>query len=174
MKTWNGKSLLPQPCWKSDSARCVEVHTDACTAGYGAVHGEQLFAATWTDAEETSSQRNMRDSMPRKELDAIVVAAATWGSSLGGMHVRLHSDCQPIVMAWKKGDSAEPGVAELMRSLLFLCAHHDFLLTVEHIAGTDNVCADLLSRGQIQAFKGLLQPHSPSPVTPLPVPTLSW
>jgi hypothetical protein len=103
----------------------------------------------------------------------IVRACATWGPSWAGKHVLLHCDCEPAVLAWRKGDSREPAMAELLRALWLVCARHDFLLTVQHIAGADNVCADLLSRGQIQAFLALTPPHFPLPITPLPVPTPS-
>jgi hypothetical protein len=172
---WNGKSRLQPDRWDaSDTARCVELHTDACVTGWGAVHGDDWIAGTWTEEEQLLAQRGERDSMPWKELHICARAAATWGSSWRGKHVLLHSDCMPVVLAWRKGDSPEPQMAALLRTLWFLCAKHDFMLTVQHIAGVDNVCADLLSRGQIAAFLALLPPHSPSQTTSLPLPTQSW
>ena len=100
--------------------------------------------------------------------------AATWGPGWAGKHVLLHSDCEPVVLAWRKGDSPASAMTELLRLLWFLCARYDFTLTVEHIAGVDNVCADLLSRSQIPAFLALSPPHFPSPTIHSPVPTRSW
>lgn len=174
-RDWNGKSILQQAeQWQAANARCVEVHTDACTTGWGAVHDEHWIAASWTADEDAQAARGKRDSMPWKELHVIVRAAATWGPSWAGKHVLLHSDCAPVVLAWRKGDSREPAMAALLRTLWFLCARYDFMLTVQHIAGADNVCADLLSRAQISAFLALTPPHCPSRTTHSHVPTLSW
>ena len=174
VREWNGKSLLTQEQWHEDDPRCVEVHTDACTSGWGAVHGERWLAGRWAAKERAEAQRNERDSMPWKELHTVVRAAATWGPGWAGKHVLLHSDCEPAVLMWAKGDSPVPQMAKLIRTLWFLCAKHDFMLTIRHIPGADNVCADLLSRGQIRAFLALHPPHSPLRDTPLPVPTQSW
>jgi hypothetical protein len=174
-RDWNGKSvLLASEQWQAGDASCVEVHTDACTTGWGAVHGMHWIAGSWSEDENATAKRAERDSMPWKELHVVVRAAATWGPGWAGKHVLLHSDCDPVVKAWKKGDSPEPAMAALLRTLWFLCAKHDFTLTIQHIAGADNVCADLLSRTQIRAFLALQPPHSPSPTIHSPVPTPTW
>jgi hypothetical protein len=43
-----------------------------------------------------------------------------------------------------------------------------------HIAGVDNTCADLLSRGQVERFQKFQPLHDPSPTIPLPLPTRTW
>ena len=174
VSSWNGKALLPPAEWQRGDITYAEVFTDACTTGWGAVHDEHWCACTWNEAEEAMAMRNSRDSMPWKELYAIVRAVATWGHSWAGKQVLLHCDCMPVVLMWRKGDSAVPQIAALLRTLWLLCATHDFTLTITHIAGTDNVCADLLSRNQIEAFKALRPPNSPSPTILLPLPTHSW
>jgi len=174
VRAWNGKSVLPVTQWQADVAGCVELYTDACTAGYGAVHGSAWFAGTWTEAEELAARREERDSMPWKELHVVARAVATWGPTWQGMHVRLQTDCQPVVNAWRSGDSPSEAQAELLRTLLYLSAVNDFVLSVVHIAGVDNVCADLLSRGQIEAFRALPKRHDPLPITPLPLPIHDW
>jgi hypothetical protein len=174
MRSWNGKSLLPIVEWSEDSPNCVELHTDACTAGYGAVHGPEWFAGTWTATEEQDAMRGERDSMPWKELHVIVRAAATWGKHWAGKLVRLRSYCQPSVSAWSKGDSPSPAIASLLRTLLYLTAVHGFTLTIVHIPGVDNVLADLLSRGQILEFLALSEKHFRSPTIPLPFPIHGW
>lgn len=175
MRGWNGKALLPPVIsWRQGDADCVEVFTDACTTGYGAVCGQQWFSGKWTAEESSSALRSERDSMPWKELHAVVRAVATWAPSWAGKHVMLRCDCEPVVLLWRKSDSTETRMAALLRVLLFVVAKNDFTLSIEHIAGADNIAADLLSRGQVTAFLELRPPHSPLPITPSPIPTQSW
>lgn len=86
----------------------------------------------------------------------------------------FHTDCQPNVDAWRKGSSKQPQINQLIRTLLFLAATHDFNLNLSHVAGVQNVSADLLSRGQVQRFLESPGVHDPSPTTPLPLPTQVW
>lgn len=174
-REWNGKALMPPSCvWSADEPDCLEAFTDACVTGYGAICGPDWFAGEWTEEENAAARRAERDSMPWKELHIIVRAAATWGPSWRGKHVMLRCDCQPVVQLWHKGDSTEPAMASLLRTLLFIVAQNDFVLSVEHISGAHNTRADLLSRGQVTAFKELQVLPSPLPVIPSPLPIHPW
>ena len=169
---WNGVSIIPDSNWSS--AHALQIYTDACVQGYGALFGTHWFSSTWTVVEEQQAARDKRDSMPWKELYALTIAAATWGSQWKGKKILFHTDCQPNVDAWRRGDSTQPQIAQLMRTLLFIAATHDFNLNLTHIPGVDNVCADLLSRGQVHRFLESPGVHDPSPTIPLPLPTLTW
>ena len=135
-------------------------------AGYGAVFGSHWFSCCWSVDEEQQAARDKRDSMPFKELYALTKAAATWGSQWRGHKILFRCDCQPIVDAWRKGDSKKPHISQLIRTLLFIAATNDFNMNITHIAGVDNVCADLLSRGQVQRFLESPGKHDPSPTIP--------
>ncbi len=169
---WNGVSLIPDCDWTP--ANVLHIYTDACVEGYGALYGTHWFACEWTADEEELAARDKRDSMPFKELYALTRAAATWGSHWRGRKILFHCDCQPIVDAWRKGDSRQPAISQLIRTLLFIAASHDFNMNIMHIAGVDNTCADLLSRGQVQRFKDFQPQHDPSATIPLPLPTQTW
>ena len=84
------------------------------------------FSCTWTVEEEQQAARDKRDSMPFKELYALTKAATTWGSQWPGRKILFHTDCQPIVDAWRKGDSRKPQISHLIRTLLFIAATHYF------------------------------------------------
>ena len=172
LSQWNGISLIPDTNWTPSHA--MSIYTDACVQGYGGMFGSHWFAAQWTTEEQQMAARDKRDSMPFKELYALTRAAATWGSHWRGRKILFHCDCDPIVKAWRKGDSNKPHISHLIRTLLFIAATHDFNLNVVHIAGVDNVCADLLSRGQVTAFLELPGQHDPLPTTLLPLPIQTW
>jgi hypothetical protein len=169
---WNGVAIIPDTHWTHSDALCI--YTDACVAGYGAVFGSHWFACTWTVEEEQQATRGKRDSMPFKELYALTKAAATWGSQWSGRKILFHTDCQPNVDAWRKGDSRKPQISHLIRTLLFIAATHNFNMNLVHITGVNNVCADLLSRGQVQLFLESPGQHDLSPTIPLPLPIQTW
>ena len=169
---WNGVCIVPDVNWSP--AHTLSIYTDACVDGYGAVFDSHWFASRWTADEEQQAARDKRDSMPFKELYALTRAASTWGSQWRGRKILFHCDCQPVVDAWRKGDSSRTHISNLIRTLLFIAASHDFNLNITHIAGVDNVCADLLSRGQVERFLALPGLHDPSPTIPLPLPILTW
>lgn len=169
---WNGVSVIPDSEWTP--AHAIQLYSDACVDGYGATYGPHWFSKKWSEEEESQAKRNKRDSMPFKELYALATAAATWGAQWRGRKILFHSDCQPIVEAWRKGDSKNTQISHLLRTLLFLAATHDFNMNIVHIAGVANVGADLLSRGQVARFLELPGQHDPSPTIPLPLPTLIW
>ena len=91
-----------------------------------------------------------------------------------GRKILFHTDCQPNVDAWRKGDSRKPQISHLIRTLLFLAATHNFNMNMIHIPGVDNVFADLLSRGQVQRFLESTDQHDRSPTIPLPLPIQTW
>lgn len=169
---WNGVGIVPDNHWTPADA--MSIYTDACVTGYGAVFGSHWFACTWTVEEEQQAKRDKRDSMPFKELYALAKAATTWGSHWSGRKILFHTDCQPNVDAWRKGDSRKPPISHLIRTLLFIAATHNFNMNLVHIAGVNNVCADLLSRGQVQLFLESPGQHDPSPTMPLPLPIQTW
>ena len=168
---WNGVSILPLA---SDSAPTVTIHTDACGQGYGALTEHEWLRGDWSAEELECARRADSISMPWLEFRAIVIAASTWGARWRGQHVHVMSDCQPAIDAWKKETSADRGLADLIRTLLFLCAQHDFSLTMQHIPGIHNTFADWLSRGQVTLFLASATTHSRSPTIPSPPPIQTW
>jgi hypothetical protein len=171
VEAWNGKAVVPT---EPNPANQLVVYTDACDTGYGALYDTHWFAGSWTSEEKQMAMRQDRESMPWKEMYAIVRAAATWGTGWRGRNVLIRCDCQPVVLAWQRGDSKSPGLASLIRTLLFIAASHDIHFSMLHIAGVDNVFADLLSRDQVATFLARSRTHSRLPTIPSPLPSHDW
>lgn len=139
----------------------LHIATDACTAGYGAVCGPHWLHGVWTEEQEQHSRFNdrtekaKRDSMPFKELLAILIAVATWGELLRGHNVTFLTDCEPVVSALNKGDSRRPALMALIRRFSHLAIEFSFHYTVRHISGEKNVFADALSRSDLVRFHSL-------------------
>jgi hypothetical protein len=166
---WNGVSLLWEQEWM-DRSSILQPHTDACVEGYAAVVGTQWFQGRWTpDQELAARDASMnRDSMPWKELFAIVAAAATWGSSWERQKIIFFTDCMPIVQALTKGASRTRRIMQLIRALHFYAARYHFVYRAEHIAGVNNTIADELSRVHdvTQLSTQCRRNIDPSPVIP--------
>jgi len=167
----NGKALQSN----CGSRSITHIFTDACVPGYGASCNLNWFSQTWTkDEEETARAALKRDSMPWKECYAIAKALATFAPPATGQRIVVHTDCMPVVNAWIKNDTKKPAIAQLLRTIMFICASHDVELRVQFIAGTKNVLADSLSRGEVSLFTTYLPAHALSPTTCLPLPTQTW
>jgi hypothetical protein len=166
MTQWNGISLLWEEEWIDDSSQ-LQPHTDACVDGYAAVCGSQWFHGTWTPDQQRLAQDDSmaRDSMPWKELFAIVAAASTWGSLWTRKRVIFFTDCMPVVQALTKGASRTRRMMQLIRILHFTAAQHHFVYRVQHIPGVENVIADELSRVHVVSQ---LSTRCRSSIDPLP------
>lgn len=170
---WNGISLLWETEWLS-ATDVLAPHTDASGDGFGAYCGRLWLHGRWTAehrriaAEDTSQ----RESMPWKELYAIVVAACTWGHLWSRRRVTFYSDCMPVVQATTKGASRRRRMMQLLRVLHHVAARHSFIYRVIHVPGVDNPIADNLSRVFVyeqlsEATRAAINPSMTTPVLPL-------
>lgn len=144
---WNGISLLWEEEWL-DNDDSLQPHTDACNSGYGAVCGREWFHGTWTQEQQQMAEEGTvsRDSMPFKELYALVAAAATWGHQWHRKRITFRTDCEPVVIALNKGSSRSRRMMQLLRFLHYHAAQHHFTYRAVHIPGVENIIADELSR----------------------------
>lgn len=149
---WNGKSLLYARDWQTSEQ--IELFTDACLEGYGAVHRDEWFAGAWRPEQLRAAFRKQRHSVPFLELHTLVQAAATWGPQWATKKIVFRCDCQPIVNAIRRCSSRVPGLMHLLRTLISLACQHGFDFRCEHVAGVTNVAADVLSRyGDCEQFR---------------------
>ena len=162
---WNGISVLYNSEWLQ--AQRIELFTDACKEGYGARFGTEWFAAKWTDAQRAVAMRLKCESMPYFELYALVAAAATWSHLWRGKKITFRCDCEPVVYTVNGGSSDDPPMMALLRSLALLACRREFDFRCEHIAGKQNVAADILSRdGDCPQFRAVC-PDAQATATPI-------
>lgn len=169
---WNGISLLWDAQWM-DLTDVYQPHTDASKEGFGAHCDGMWIHARWTSAQQAIAAEGttLGESMPWKELYAIVVAACTWGSLWQRRRVVFYSDCMPVVLATRKGASRGRRMMQLLRALHFSAARHSFVYCVRHLAGVDNTIADDLSRVFVReqlspATRAIIAPFMTTPVLP--------
>ena len=87
-----------------------------------------------------------------KDLVAIVISCAVWGTQLAKHSVLFQCDNMSVVLAIQKGSAKEPIVMHLLHVLWFFVAYFNIDLRIEHIAGVDNCAADMLSRNNMTDF----------------------
>ena len=159
LQDWNGMSLL------APAQPSIHIYSDAAgTWGCGAFDPDhEWFSIFWP------SQWAQVD-ITVKELTPVVIAAAVWGQSWSGMHVRFHIDNTAVVAGVQKMTSHNVQLCNLLRCLYFYAAHFRFRFSATHIPGADNTAADALSRGNLPLFHSLFPQVLPVTV---PLPTLA-
>ena len=153
---WNGKSILrlPEPQHM--------VTADASGSwGCGAFgsHG-QWFQLQWPESWA-------KHHIAAKELVPVVMAIALWGAQWSATTVLIRSDNAAVVAALTAGSAKDALLMHLLRCLHFFLAYFDIQLVARHLAGTDNVAADALSRDNLNLFFRCQPQAEPSP-SPLP------
>lgn len=178
LRSWNGTAILLPPRPQQHSSI---IRSDACDDGYGAVLHQDPSQPRWLHGSWSEEQLQVafaqkRSSMPYLELQAVVHAVSTWATLLANSHVSVRCDCQPVVHALQPRAfvSKNAKLMSLIRTLLFITATHNIHLHVTHIAGSDNVLADALSRAQVPVFKRLCPQARSSPDILVPSPTHDW
>ena len=150
---WNGVGLLLEQEWINDAAAggVIELQTDACQRGYGAVRQERWFEGAWRPDQMAVAQRGCEAggfSIAFLELHAIVQAAATWGPQWTGRRVLFLTDSMTSVhdILTKGSRSADKRMTHLLRHQARLAIQHQFEFRAQHIPGVTNIHADVLSR----------------------------
>ena len=155
---WTGTSLFREPHWTT--AYDMDLYTDASDKGFGAYWVGKWFNSTWTNCQ-------IQQPIAWREIVAIVVTCANWGSHWKRKNVLFHCDNKTVVDIWQRGSCKSPGIMQLVRHLYFLAAKGNYNVSIAHIPGVNNTLADHLSRFSMQAFH-IAAPHAqqlPSPFT---------
>ena len=140
--SWNGVSFLSPPVY----CPRLQMASDASgTWGCGAWHLNHWFQLRW-DANSAPL------SIMVKEMLAVVLACAVWGSSWQGHHVTVHCDNQAVVACIRSRTSHNSHIMHMLRTLAFIEAANGLSLAPQYISTGDNHLADDLSRNNLFSF----------------------
>ena len=152
---WSGKTLILENHWTLSTR--MKLFTDASgTIGWGAYWCGKWFQGCW-------SKLQLCMDIAWKELFAIVMAVHTRGSLWQRQKILFHCDNQAVISIWESGTTRAKEIMALVRLLYYSAAKYNINVCVTHIAGTENVIADCLSRFQQDKFKKLAPLANPAP-----------
>ena len=120
--------------------------TDASSFGIGAVCGQAWFSAHIPHALSDLHINIL-------ELFAAFASVAVWGSRWANKRVLFLCDNSSVVQVASAGTCRDIIMMRILRAMFLLTARHNIRLSFEHIPGTSNFHADLLSRLQVQQFR---------------------
>ena len=143
--THNGVSMV-RPDFLSGETH--HLFTDASNHGYGGYFDGNWFATSYTG--ESAPLVHM--SINWRELHAALKALATWGPAIAGQRAVFHIDNSATVFILRKLYTPVADLMDLVRSWCLLLEQFKVQLSIEYISTHDNVDADMLSRGEIDAF----------------------
>jgi len=167
MKDWNGVSVLIN--WQPIN---IEWHfySDSSKPTCAGVWQDKWWHYDFTEADD----RRLENNISCKELFAVVTHCATFGPSLAGATILLFCDNSASVDAITFMKAPNSVMMSLVRELFFLCARFSFQIKAQHIPGTKNVLADVLSRPEKRPTAWQVRPTlDREPVLPV-LPTLTW
>ena len=142
----------------SEAAQLFKVITDASDWGFGAIltQGNRLLSChshAWNDKE-------IKWGTITQEAYGVYATLNHWRDMLYGIHFDLETDHRPLVYIME-GLAEGKGSKMVNRWFTFLL---QFDMKIRHIAGTDNVMADYLSRmstGSEEQIRAFLRAKSP-------------
>ncbi|XP_037944267.1 uncharacterized protein LOC119677070 [Teleopsis dalmanni] len=136
-------ALISAPILKLfDPKAKTEVHTDACSDGYGAIllqwgENAQLHPVEFLSRKTSSTERRYHSY--ELEVLAIIESLKKWRYFLLGIKFKIVTDCKAFACTLKKDDVP----TRVARWALFL---QDFDYEIEHRMGTNMKHVDALSR----------------------------
>ena len=150
---WNGVSMFYDDIWHTS----VDLHiytdsSDIAAAGY--VNGSWFVVPFLHEFSELKEQ-----SINWRELFAVVVTAATFGTQWCGKKLLFHCDNTCIVNVVNSGSCKNELIMDLIRKLFYISAKNNFQISMCYVNTKANDIADALSRLQFNRFRSLA-PHA--------------
>ena len=129
-----------------DVSLCPPLYTDASTGvGFGAVWGDQWFYGQWPAGKS--------HNIAVLELYPIVLAIHMLDQDVRDTALRVFTDNAALVSVLNRLYSRDALLRRLLRPLVSICLQRNLRICASHVAGSENVAPDLLSRGKIAEFK---------------------
>lgn len=136
--------------------------TDSCLSGYG-IWYEKDWQAGYFNVEVKPDTSKLQESHSHSmnihqedhgsskninvlELIPVWLCLRRNSESWRGLHVLCRTDNQNVQYMINKGCSSNDMCMAILRDIFWICATKNIHLSAQHIAGVDNIIADVLSR----------------------------
>ena len=138
LASYNGVSLIRSAPQINNPLRFC---TDASLHGIGGFYNGRFFHATYPHFITKQSLH-----INALEILAVTVSVKLWASVLPRQRILVLTDNKSTELALNFGKSRVPFTQACLRELWLYAARYDFEISAHHIAGSQNVIADCLSR----------------------------
>ena len=135
---YNGVSLIPSQVW---NALDIEISTDSCLSGCGAVSKEHFMHFEIPDTIKVQGKY-----INQFELYAVLIAVREWKEQIKNLNVLLYCDNQTTVQVLQSGKVSCPFMQKCLREIRFHSAKFNFRVRAVYLNTSDNRLADCLSR----------------------------
>lgn len=149
MSSHNGISFFPKE-W--DASKAVITLSDASDVALGFVCGSSWSVLQFVGHFQWVASM----TIAYRELFAVVICIATFGSRLQGQQVVMFVDNQAICYCLNQGKSRDPKIMSLIRALYYYTTLYHIEYRAVHLSTYDNAIADSLSRLQWERFRSLM------------------
>ena len=158
LATHNGTTWM-QHEW--DNKDVMVMYTDASDLAVAAV-----FERSWTVLNFTGDNSWMkRETIAWRELYAIVLGIALFGSRMMNRQLIMYTDNQAIMHSINTGTCKDPSIMALIRALYFYTSQYQIKYKSCYVHTLSNTAADSLSRLQYNKFKAV-HPEAEPLLTP--------
>ena len=139
---------------KSLTATEVNFFSDASgVVGLGAMCGSHFLLEKW----DPNFLKYCKPSIAYQELFALVVAVLKWCHIFRNRRVVIFCDNQSVCAMVNTTSSSCKNCMVLIRRFVLACMTENVRIFCKYIRTTENIFADMLSRGKLQMFKNLAQ-----------------
>lgn len=147
---FNGRNLMTKYNFGQGPWFC----TDSCMGGYGLWSGSDWQAGYFNvsispDTHEIDADHNHWMNVHVEEESSNIpvwLGVRRFAGIWANFHVVCYTDNANVMTMINKGISSNKTCMCIIRDLFWICASSNIHLTARHIAGKDNVIADVLSR----------------------------
>ena len=136
LPSFNGITYIRKP----EIAQAHTLHVDASLTGLGGCWNQEVYSTPIFDIY------NHKLTIVHLEMLNLVIALKLWGHRWAHMTVRFYCDNLAVVQVVNTGKTRDEWLALCLRNIWLLIASHDITLKINHIRGSANNVADMLSR----------------------------
>ena len=132
----NGIAYIRKP----EIVQAHSLHVDASLTGLGGIWNQEVYSTPIFDIY------NHKLTIVHLEMLNLIIALKLWGHRWAHMTVRFYCDNLAVVQVVNTGKTRDEWLALCLRNIWLLIASYDITLKVDHIRGSVNNVADMLSR----------------------------
>ena len=153
LQCWDGVSMFHDE--DIITSNDLELYTDSSSSvGFGAYYktNDDFFLDTWDNHPYPVSDR----SLSYLELYPIAASCLTWGKFWKGKKVHFLTDNEGLVAILNRGRSHCHHINSLLRRMVVVSTLFNFTFHAQWLPSKCNTESDLLSRGRLSSFQGMV------------------